>query len=191
MNLKFPCQFSICFNIFSFLFCFPFLFLPFCWLLKTKNQQTVPFKMFATSGIFNPASGAIRRQYNDIESEKYSSINTKRTLQSDTGHWNPSNIASILDKTGSATIRSEFDRFSNEQFAELRHNDENDGLVFGSTQLYCDTKQYSWVWRTTHDTHNWWVEFYCVFLFVCVLHTNHFNLFILFEQQQQQHPIRI
>lgn len=96
--------------------------------------------MFAESGITNPTSGAIRRKLNDYERNNYNTI-----LQSANEFWIPATIATILDKKRSSTLRSEYNRFDNEQFADTQYNDENDGFVFGSAQLYCDTKQYCWV----------------------------------------------
>lgn len=129
--------------------------------------------MFAANGTFHPASGAIRRQFNENEHEKYSSSNCinirylpyNGSSLSNTEYDNSN--SNDTDKKGSPALRSEFDRFTC-GLADIRYNDENDGLVFGSTQLYCDTKQYSWVWRVTANTRYWWVFFgnFC-FFFLC------------------------
>lgn len=142
----------------------------------------VPYKMLSSVGTFYPHFWD-NCEFNATE-HQYLQPNSKSTFNQfnpNNEYWKQSEQSNIiqLHPSRSFTIRSQFDQFAT-NWTNI-HNDGNDGLVFGSPQEYCDTKQYGWVWRWTNDTYNRWV----CYIFLLFIFNDQFaiTLFVSIEYQ--------
>lgn len=109
--------------------------------------------MFAENGAFFPTSWALRQLFANEHHQPQQLSQSKRGTNVNSNaineHWIVSKTK--LDKNRSPFVGSKFIEFTTNNYnnnntaTSIIHNDENDGLVFGSTQQFCDPKQYDWV----------------------------------------------